>query len=362
MKANERQRIILGIGCILIVFSFVFAFNGILAQAAASKSPIRAVYFGSNRSMLADQKVAERKANQISELIAKTEINAVVMDAKDDSGFHVLEESYGARFAALAARFKAQNGYLICRIVVFKDTRFPRTNPAGAIKRISGSLWADRRGNRWYDPADPEILAHTLRISRRAVELGCDELNYDYIRFPSPIDGSLHDAAYPFRSNKNMRKTLERFFAELRNFSNREYPSIPISADIFGYVFLVGSVPEVGQHLESIAQYFDIISPMAYPSHYQCGNFGVRDPNTAPRKVYAGTIRAGTKYLEDRGMATRVRPWLQAFSISNISGCGGKVIYGRENFREQIRALHDLGIQEWMAWNAGAEYPQELFD
>lgn len=356
---NMRSRYLFAGVLLLLTATNGSAGKETYVASAGTKNPganqaIRGVYFGSNRMWL------DKKAAAISELIDRTEVNAVVLDVKDDSGFTVLEERYRIRIAELIRRYKAQDAYIICRIVAFKDIKFARNNPDFAVKHKNGSLWKDNLGNHWIDPASEKLLEHVVRVSRQAVELGCDELNFDYVRFPS--DGNLEDINYPLSGKEQKRDVLDRFFSRLTATLKREHPGVPLSVDIFGYVFLTGRVPEVGQYLEVIVKYFDIISPMAYPSHFKCNSFGVRDPNTAPYRVYAETLKSGMTYLERSGLKPEIRPWLQAFSIANTSGCGGRVEYGRANFREQIRALKDLGINGWMAWNPGAEYPEELFD
>ena len=132
-----------------------------------------------------------------------------------------------------------------------------------------------------------------------------------------------------------------------------------LSIDIFGEVFAYGSEPGIGQKLSDIAEFFDVISPMAYPSHYQCGEFGLKDPNTNPYMVYKRTLEPGLRYLRSIGFKGKVRPWIQDFSIANIYGCGPVVYYGPQEVKAQIKASEELGSAGFMLWNAANNYTKK---
>jgi len=133
-------------------------------------------------------------------------------------------------------------------------------------------------------------------------------------------------------------------------------PNVRLSIDVFGEVAFYGSIPEIGQNLYDIAKYFEVIAPMAYPSHYRCGEFGVKDPNQYPYIVYKKTLASGLKFLQDNNLEVEIRPWIQNFSLASIYNCGPFVNYGPDKIRLQIQAAEDLNIFGFMLWNAGSNY------
>ncbi len=141
---------------------------------------------------------------------------------------------------------------------------------------------------------------------------------------------------------------------ELKSYS----PNILIGIDVFGEVCLYGREAGIGQTLSDIAEYFDVICPMAYPSHYMCGEFGVKDPTAHPYKVYYTTIKNGLKFLN--GKKVIIRPWVQNFSITSIYGCGPTVYYDVDKVRAQIKAGEDAGVDGFMLWNASNNFTIEV--
>ena len=296
-----------------------------------------------------------KKVTYIESLLDTTELNAVVID------FKIYRPEIGADMKKLIERFHKKNVYVIGRQVVLQDSYFAAKNPHLAIKTRSGSFWVS--GQRiwkryWVDPASPEVLAYNIDIAKRGIDIGFDEINFDYIRFPS--DGNMKDIAYPiWDGTESKQQVMRRFFRELTTELKKHNPDVKLSIDVFGEVFVYKTDIGIGQKLSDIAEFFDVLSPMAYPSHYRCGEFGVHDPNTNPYLVYKKTLGAGIKELEGLGFKGEVRPWIQDFSIANIYKCGPKITYGHENVRAEIRAGEDLGIHGFMLWNASNRYTRE---
>lgn len=338
--------------CVILSF-LILSFH-----AATAHGQIRAVYLGSNFG----------RTDTILNIAANTEINSVVIDIKDSAVF--LDEWH----QKLIARLNAANLYVTCRIVVFQDTVYAKNYPHAAIKKVlldekgerqEEFWWSGKRKwqRYWIDPTNKAFWEYNRDIALKGITAGCQEINFDYIRYPS--DGDMKNIAYPSRKNRQptdaeKRETMQTFFSYITRSLKDKHPATPLSVDIFGVVFLNGKEAGIGQYLEDIATYFDVIALMPYPSHYPCKEFGAQDPNRIPYRVYHETLSKGLALLNKKDVA--IRPWLQAFSIANIYGCGGIVEYDRIRFREQIRAANNHGIQSWMAWNASANYSRELFN
>lgn len=320
-------------------------------QTDASHKPgdingIRAVYLS------IDYLHDKSKIDYIENLVDSTELNAVIID------FKVSRPENNEYMKSLVDRFKRKNIYLIARVVVFQDSYFAKAHPGLAIKNHDGGFWFSGRkawARYWLDPASTEVLDYNVQVAKMAIDIGFDEVNFDYIRFPT--DGNLHDIVYPKwngveQKSKVMRRFFEKLTGELRHYNS----STVLSIDIFGEVFARGVEPGIGQKLTDLGDLFDVISPMAYPSHYMCGEFGVHDPNAYPYLVYKKTLEPGLKILKETHSGAVVRPWVQDFSIRNIFGCGPAIKYGVENVSAEIKAGKDLGVNGYMLWNASNRY------
>jgi len=183
-------------------------------------------------------------------------------------------------------------------------------------------------------------------IGEEAYALGFDELNFDYIRFPS--DGNMKDISYPYSLDKNKAETLKEFFVFIdKRFRTK---GITISADLFGMTTTNNDDLGIGQILENALIHFDFVAPMVYPSHYPSNFLGYKTPAEKPYEVISYVMSKG---IEKAKMASssplKLRPWLQDFSI-------GKTKYTSEMIKDQIRATYDVGLNSWMIWNASNVY------
>ncbi|MBI2046090.1 MAG: polysaccharide deacetylase family protein [Parcubacteria group bacterium] len=317
-----------------------------------SEIPVRALYLS------IDNLSNKKKIASIERILETTDANALVIDFKIDA---IAPEKI---IRGLLAQFKKSKMYLIARISVMQDSRFARRNPGVALHRPDGSLWWSGRkewGRYWVDPASPEVLAYAIEVAKRAVDLGFDEINFDYIRFPT--DGDLRSIVYPIYNPNTATKSsvMNRFSSELTKALRSYRPHIKLSIDLFGEVVAFGHEKEIGQELSGAATYFDVVAPMAYPSHYRCGEFGLKDPTAHPYLVYIKTLAPAKKFLAKNYPKVIIRPWIQAFSIPSIYRCGPYVPYGPEKIREQIQAGMDLDISSFMLWNAGSIYSPQYF-
>lgn len=281
--------------------------------------------------------------------------------------------------------------YVIGRITVFQDPYYTTVFPHLAVKKASATstLWADYKGLHFIDAGATEFHDYIIELAKESFRIGFDELNFDYIRFPS--DGNMQDIYYPFSESivegnpeTGKAEVVERFFAYLhRHLSEFVVQSLdadgdvqeasPItSADLFGMVTTNTDDLNIGQQLERALPYFDFIAPMTYPSHYPSGFNGWGNPNDhvygvlkfsmdeAVKRTIATTTIVQTFTNQRIGTSTPalythlgydpnvLRPWLQDFDY------GGD--YDVEEVRAQIQAVYDAGLNSWMLWAPSNRY------
>src|SRR3989344_5425506 len=249
--------------------------------------------------------------SKLIDLADATEINSMVIDVKGSQGellFNYLDAK------ELARALRERNIYTIARVVVFQDSGLAETNPGAVIKNKTGGIWRDRRGFAWADPASREAWDNVVNVSKRALDAGFDEINYDYIRFPT--DGNLENMVYPVWDGQKSRGEVIRDFSAYARGELKKYaPDAAISIDIFGYTFLRSDGLGIGQQLSDLLDEFDYVYPMVYPSHYSAGNFGFQNPAEHPYEVIKGTIEKGLEQLGDKAELAKpkIRRWLNVF-------------------------------------------------
>jgi hypothetical protein len=299
----------------------------------------------------------------VLDLLDHTELNAVVIDVKGDRGFIPYASSVelavqaGARgpvrwgdFDATLERLRASGVYTIARIVVFKDDVLARYRPGWALPDArTGGPWLDREGLAWIDPFKEEAWTYSLQLAREAAAKGFDEIQLDYLRFPS--EGALGAIRYAAVSTPETRiRAIGRFLAAARlALADRAR----LAVDVFGYTAFNESDSNVGQRIEDLAPLVDVISPMAYPSAYHVGIPGYRDPVAHPYEIVAETVRRVR--ARSRHARTVVRPWIQDFRDYAFD----RRPFGPGEVRAQIRAAADAGASGWMLWNPRNRYTVE---
>lgn len=321
--------------------------------AVAFVEPVRALYLTSGVA-------ASERFWDFVELLETTDVNALVVDLKDPDGRLAFRPTSDAIRALEPARYTikdlprridaihAAGGLAIARIAVFQDNWYAEAHPAEALKYADGRLWRDRIGYVWLDAASPTVWTYAENLAHEATALGFDEVNFDYIRFPS--DGSLESIAYPHWDGTTPKTEVLRRFAEHIDRTVRRR-GIRTSADLFGLTFYALDGMGIGQHLETIAPYFDVLAPMVYPSHYADGFEGFANPAAHPYDVIRRTLEKGMARLAVLSAAQRpaVRPWLQDFNLGDI--------YDDAKVRAQQRAVFEYGGSGgWMLWNPLGRY------
>ncbi len=306
---------------------------------------------------------SEEKVRSLIDMVARTELNAIVVDIKGDSGrlaYHsqnplaleVGAEQKGLMEAQELLRLCRERGiYTIARLVVFKDSVLARGRPDLTIKRPDGTLFADRKGSLWVDPFREEVWGYNIAIAREVAALGFDELQFDYIRFPT--DGETGSLIYSQPSTPESRYgAIQDFMAQLEG--ALEPYHVFTSADIFGLTAWLDHEANIGQMVENVAPYVDYLSPMLYPSTFTPGllHWGAdKRPTEYPYEVvYESLIR-----MRDR-TDKPLRPWLQHFADYKYH-----LPFGLEEYRAQMEAAYDAGAEGWLFWNAQGVYEEALF-
>lgn len=296
---------------------------------------------------------ARRK--QFIDLINATELNGVVIDTKDytgkvlyDSDIELvnelrLEEVRMKDLKEIVDDFKNNGIYVMARQTVMQDPILAARKPEWAIKnKYTGGLWRDHKGLAWVDPTRKEVWEYNVQIAKESIDrFGFDEINFDYVRFPS--DGNM--AAVQYTNEKPRAEVMGDFYAYLDDHLRDE--KAYISLDMFGFVMERHDGMSIGQRLEDAIDEVDYIAPMMYPSHYPSGHLNLANPAAHPWIVINNGMKKGLPYFAS-STRTSVRPWIQAFNIG--------ATYGATNIRAQIDAIEQYENSGWLLWNAANRY------
>ncbi|MES2985750.1 MAG: putative glycoside hydrolase [Patescibacteria group bacterium] len=317
---------------------------------------------------------------RLDTMIDNTTINAIVVDIKDapgtvlfDIGLDVPCVNPLMDMAKLEERldYYQQKGiYTIARVAVFRDACYVKQHPELAVMNVSGAAWRDNGGHYWLSPHEMQTKEYIRDMARAVYDRGFDEVQFDYVRYPS--DGKMGALAYEYvegagkglatsttasKVNEAKRRaTLKSFFQYMRT----ELAGIPLSADVFGMVLTNNDDLSIGQHMDDIAPYVDYISGMIYPSHFGKQWNGISNTHTNPYQTVYDSSKMGLEKLVKNNISSSTarqmsRPWLQDFSIYGV-------VYNAPEVKAQIKALADLGIYNFLLWNASNRYTAGVLD
>lgn len=304
--------------------------------------------------------------DKVIKLIDTTELNAVVLDVKDSTGIigyetdapdvkkYNTQEKRMPKINSFIKELHDKNIYVIGRVAVFEDPAFAKARPDLAIKDSkTGKVWKDKNNLSWVDPTSQEVWDYNIAVAEDALSRGFDEINFDYIRFPT--DGNLDVLSYPFYQGKTLKADeIEKFFSYLDEHLHKN-PEVKISADLFGLSTVYRDDMGIGQLLENALAHFDYVDPMVYPSHYGAGSLGYKSPASYPYEVVKYSLDQGMARLQAGTFRGKLRPWLQDFNLLGIK-------YHAKEVRAQIQATYDAGITDgWLVWNAGNVYTTDAF-
>jgi hypothetical protein len=310
------------------------------------------------------------KRAELLALADTTEINAFVVDVKDEDGVRHPSQVAVARQAAhersipvrdlkaLADTLRAHGIHPIARVVVFKDPRLSRLKPEWSIRNPDGSVWRDKQGLSWVSPWDRNVWEMNVAVAEEAVRAGFREVQFDYVRFPEQyrtLPTQVHPEADPAG---NRTDAIAGFLALARA---RLHPlGATVTADVFGLSMNESRDVGIGQQWERISALTDGILPMVYPSHYFPTHLaGIRRPNRMPYETVLASVGMGV-IRADRMRAAgvepaRIVPWLQAFTATwNDRGFP----YRAQQAQDQMRAVYELGLEDWILWHPGSNYSQ----
>ena len=334
--------------------------------------------------------------NSLVKFINETELNAVVIDIRDYTGKIAFRTENAALKDAVSDACGAvdmrefiqmlhdKNIYVIGRITTFQNPYWSKQYPEQAVQKKGGGVWKDFKGLAFVDVGAKPYWDNVVELGKESYAIGFDELNFDYIRFPS--DGPMAEAVYSFDDGKSKPEVLEEFFKYLTD-TLRPTGAV-ISADLFGMTATNEDDLNIGQVLERALPYFDYIDPMVYPSHYPSGFHGYTNVNEHPYDIVRfsmdtavertlatstkiasfaykpimrtitlpahGDVPTTTKeqptglYAKPVYSASKIRPWLQSFDYP--------VVYTPEMVEAQIKAIKDADLDSWLFWDAANKY------
>ncbi len=298
--------------------------------------------------------------------------NAIVIDIKDEGG----QLSYNSKVQtaidinasknmirdinSVIKELHDNNIYVIGRIVTFKDPIYAGSvKTTVAYKKADGTTWKDYSGNAWPNPYNTNSWEYPIALAKEAAEIGFDEIQFDYIRFPSS-EGKTSQIAYGFNSSTQSKSStinafLTRVMEELKSYN------VTISADVFGITTKRdGDFENIGQDFAKIAGIVDVICPMVYPSHYANNEYKIAKPDLAPYDIVYRALQDALKRLEiysgdSSAHIAKIRPYLQDFTASWL-GKGNYINYSTEQVAKQIQACYDLGLKDYTLWDPSNKY------
>ena len=355
--------------------------SGETAAPEKERIPVKVKGIYLSAYMAGSSQAMEKVLGQLKD----TELNAVVIDAKDDEGHvtfqmdsPIVQEvgscvNYIPDIGSLLVALKEQGVYCIARIPAFRDPFLANARPEWCLKKADGSIYRDRNNLAWVNPYKKEVWEYLLEIAEEAGRAGFDEIQFDYIRFCT--EKGMDQVV--FQEEDTGGKSRQEIILEFTDFAygRLKDKGLFVSADVFGAVIHSSQDGQaVGQDYREMAKRLDYICPMVYPSHYGNGNFGIPCPDTQPYEtVYhalldsvkvlsspAGSFQGeeaakgeGQELMGPDGIRGTVRPWLQDFTASYLPRY---IPYGPTQVREQIQAVYDAGYEEWILWSAAGNY------
>jgi hypothetical protein len=284
-------------------------------------------------------------------------LTALELDVKDENGevgfltpSWTLARNVGASkpyYNAHVAATKARKAgiYLIGRVVVFEDPTLTAARPDMAIRTTSGGVWTNNAGLGWANPYDQRVWRYVVGIGERAAKAGFDEIQFDYVRFPS--DGPIENAVFSHKADEPMGWTIARF---VHYATQKLHPlGVRVSVDVFG----LSATHDlgIGQKPGRLAKYVDAVYPMTYPSHYNAGEFNLPDPSAAPGQTVAFSLRDFNNQM--LGRKANLIPWLEDFSLTSAHR-------PPEEVQAQIDAARRAHSKGFLLWNPEGVYTQQV--
>lgn len=308
------------------------------------------------------------RMGKLVDVADRTEINALVIDVKDDRGFVLyhsrvpLAREIGAdtnmpmsatRLRALLDTLRAHHIFPIARIVVAKDPLLASRKLDWAIKRKrDGEPWLDRNGRPWLDASQRGVWQYAADLAREAYDLGFSEAQFDYVRFPDE-DRIIREAVFPLAAGRTRAQIIRDQLAFTHGVL--QTARIPMTIDVFGLTATDTTDMGIGQKWEMFVDRADVVLPMVYPSHFAPGTYGLANPNAHPFTTIDRAVKDMLRRSAGIPHAARIVPWYQDFTL-------GPPHYNASEVRAQIRAGYANGIPSWVLWNPGSRYHEDALE
>lgn len=305
-----------------------------------------------------------RKFPNLIGVANKTEVNALVIDVKDDRGYvlyhssvplaheigadtadgHVLSR---AKIRARLDTMIAHNIYPIARIVVAKDPILARKKLDLAIKRKSDlKPWLDKLGNPWLDPHQRVVWQYAVDLANEAYDLGFSEVQLDYVRFPDE-KRLAREAVYPLANGRTRDEVIREQLGFVRD--QLKPRGMRVTADVFGFTGTDTTEMGIGQRWEMFVDQVDVVLPMVYPSHFPRNSYGIAHPNAHPYETLDHAFKDMISRSAPIAKPALIIPWYQDFTL-------GPPHYHAAEIRAQMKAGYDNGLQSWILWNPKSNY------
>ena len=332
------------------------------------KDGVKGIYVTSNSTQ-------GKKMDELVKFIKDSNLNTMVIDVKDDTGNITMKLNTGNKQVdkntldivdgkKLLKKLHDNNIYPIARIVTFKDTKLANEHPEWTFRNSDGSVWTNGKGDSFVNPFMKEVWKYDIDVAKAAAKAGFQDIQFDYVRFPEGFENQADSLMYNKGKYKNSQMssgdqrvdTITKFL----EYANKELKpmGVNVSADVFGYSALVENAPGIGQSFPKISKNVDAISSMIYPSHWSNGDFGLQAPDTEPYKTVNRYIQKENSLLDTLGKDKPIsRPWIQDFTASYL-GAGNYIDYDAKAISEEVQALKDNGVNEFLLWNAGNDYTE----
>ncbi|PLS15462.1 GTP-binding protein [Bacillus sp. M6-12] len=315
------------------------------------------------------------KFAKLVDYIGKNDLNAMVIDVKDDWGnitykpedpkspYAGIGKNYIKKPSEMLKTLEQKQIYPIARVVVFKDTYLANAKPEWSYKEGS-KVWVNGRGESFVNPFLKEVWDYNVGIAIEAAKMGFQEIQFDYVRFPEGFEKRDKTLGYSMGNYASIKmdntqkrvKAVTDFVGYARE-KLKPY-GVKLSVDIFGYTATLPEAPGIGQNFSKISENVDIISSMIYPSHWT-SYFGIAKPDLEPYKLVQAYAKLEKQKLSKLKTPPISRPWLQDFTASYL-GSGNYKKYGKAEVEAQIKALNENGIKEYLLWNASNKYTENV--
>ncbi|KAF0134472.1 MAG: GTP-binding protein [Candidatus Saganbacteria bacterium] len=345
-------------GLLIIILPILLAFT-MEKDEPSIKEPIKKEKRTSDRGIYVTASTAQSSSrlNYLIKQCKNLNLNTMVIDVKEvvktDALELAKEKMLNSDFVVepsewlkkLTARLHEEGFIVTARVVAFKDDHLVIARPDLGIHLAGGALYRDRKGGRWANPYLREVRLYNEIISEIAAASGVDEIQFDYIRFPT--EGAAKSIPYNTKTTKVeiINEFLKGTKARLDKYN------VSLAVDIFGITAWqdLKDVNSLGQSLEAMSKYLDVLSPMLYPSHFHAGYDGFSNPGSYPYHFMNTGVKKSQEILASAECTTKLVPWIQGFNMRSPN-------FGSNYIREQIKACHDEGIDSFLIWNARNVY------